>query len=511
MQVRPYQKDLLAQVLKEITEHGPGSGVGLQLWTGAGKTLIGALALLKFLEATQDYARPHAWVTHRRELSGQSADRMLDVGLPISNMSDFAASDRRWVRGKVNIVSPSLRKWPHLPIRLGLMVVDEAHHTPAATWSRLIEHWQSRGGYVLGLSATWWRLSKRQGFENWFKSLICGPTFEELQKDGYLATPRVHLPQETQIDATDADIMSTGEYSIRWMNDSVLALLAHTPVIEDWNMRTVDLADRRTMWFVPTVHCAQVLGQGLGAASRVLTGETPQAEREMILDDLRNNRITHLISVDVLGEGIDVPSVPIIASLRTTQSLAVWLQQCGRGSRPKSEDGGEYLVIDYAANSTRHGLPDEEREWSLEPRIRNKSLMPQAIVASCVNPECGDIQLHPAHRECWNCGQGQWFECQECHVHRRWTQIDTAGPEGTCRICRDYQKQKKKEAEEAERAAKRARRKEEWHKKDAQRQEAWQKRKTERVTQNAQNAHRRRKIPSKERTSTKQDSPTHTK
>ena len=94
---------------------------------------------------------------------------------------------------------------------------------------------------------------------------------------------------------------------------------------------------------------------GRGTAE-VLTADTPKKERGEILAALRYKRITHLISVDVLGEGIDIPSVPIIASMRPTQSTVVAMQQWGRGSRPKNNtDGGEYILIDYVNNTKRHG------------------------------------------------------------------------------------------------------------------------------------------------------------
>jgi hypothetical protein len=51
--------------------------------------------------------------------------------------------------------------------------------------------------------------------------------------------------------------------------------------------------------------------------------------------------------------------------LRPTQSLALAMQQIGRGLRPAP--GKEHLVvIDHAGNCLRHGLPELPRQWTLD-------------------------------------------------------------------------------------------------------------------------------------------------
>lgn len=443
MDLRDYQEQLIVDSMAAAKEHGPGSGIMIQLPTGGGKTRIGGVLLLAYMAMLQ--GRPFVWVTHRRELSKQSSRYMNRMRVPVSIMAEESPRQRRWHADKVNVVSPALRKWPPLPGKLGVMVVDEAHHTPAATWARLVETWQFYGGIVFGLTATPWRLSKTQGFEEWYDELICGPSVTELQDKGHLATPRVRQPRGAVISDAQAKVMTTGEFEHEWMESEVSMLLAHNPVVEKWEEETKDLKDFRTMWFVPTVHCAQMLTGLLGERARVLTADTPADDRDRMLASLKHKRIDHLVSVDVLGEGIDVPSVPIIASLRPTQSVAVWLQQCGRGSRPKNKhDGGHYMVIDYAGNAQRHGTPDTPREWTLKPRQDPYTTMPQEIVARCFDFEkCSEVFLHPATRECWNCGGVQYAACSECHIHRRWTML---GKNSVCNICREYQKEEEAKA-----------------------------------------------------------------
>lgn len=392
--------------------------------------------------------RPHCWLTHRNELHQQSSSRLRQTGLAIHSMTNDPPVSRHWYQGKINVISPSLRSWPELKTAPGIMIVDETHHIPARTWGRLASEWQARGGLVLGFTATPWRMSKRQGFEDWYGKMVQGPSAIDLQANGYLATPRVISPNSAYVDGADAKLASTGDYAFSWMEDEITMLLAHKPVLEHYRKKITEigLKDHRTMWFVPTVHTAHMLKwnieQKLGETAKVLTADTPNLERSKMLAALKHRQLTHLISIDVLGEGIDVPSVPIIASLRPTKSVVVWLQQCGRGSRPKTKKGGLYYVFDYARNVERHGPPDLDREWSLKPRQEFESLLPQIIVAKCFHENCADLYLHPAHRECWHCGSPQYYICTACHVARRWTKFARA-KDKTCVICAEHMKTEK--------------------------------------------------------------------
>ena len=438
MQPRKYQTKMVKEILEGFRDLGPSSGILAQLNTGGGKTLVGALVGNYFLKNFP--TRPHCWVTHRDALHIQSSTRLRQAGLAVRSMTDDPPASRFWYPGKMNIVSPSLRSWPELQAPPGLMIIDETHHIPARTWANLATAWTGAGGLLLGFTATPWRMNKRQGFSDWFGLMVQGPSATKLQKLGYLATPRVLSPDDCSIDDANAEIMSTGDYAFAWMESEVSMLLAHKPVLEHYFTVTKDFSDRRTMWYTPTVHCANMLTRLLqthGEKAAVLTAETPSEDRQKILARLKHSRITHIVSVDVLGEGIDVPSIPIIATLRPTKSLVVWLQQCGRGARPKnSTDGGVYWVLDYARNAERHGPPDLVREWSLKPRVEHESTYPKEVVARCYGPNCREIRLHPSHRTCWHCGEPQYSACTECHVHRRWTRF--ARSQKVCSLCIEH-------------------------------------------------------------------------
>ena len=92
---------------------------------------------------------------------------------------------------------------------------------------------------------------------------------------------------------------------------------------------------------------------------------TPKLERDALIAGLGDGSLDVLTSCDLISEGLDVPSVGAVILLRPTGSLILCLQQIGRGMRPKA-DGSKLVVLDHAGNTVRHGLPEEDRAWTLD-------------------------------------------------------------------------------------------------------------------------------------------------
>ena len=76
---------------------------------------------------------------------------------------------------------------------------------------------------------------------------------------------------------------------------------------------------------------------------------------------------------DVFTEGFDCPSVKCVVLARPTKSLRIYLQQVGRGSRPDGL-GTRFVVLDHAGCAVEHGLPQEDREWSLDGKKKSSKV-----------------------------------------------------------------------------------------------------------------------------------------
>ena len=433
------EKKVLDSLEVQLREKGTAS-VFMWLATGGGKTEIAISILHRIIHSGQGNL-PHAWLTDKIELRKQSRDRINKYGIKTRTMANYKPADRMWVPGVVNIVSPLMRKVPDIPKNPGILVVDEAHHTCATRWQEFILAWILAGGVVIGMSGTPWRMSDYQGFDNIYNELVLGPTILELQDMGYLAEPHVIGPPTTMLSSKGAPVVA-GEFDVEWMDYNVKTLLAQRPVVEEWRHHTSNLEDRRTLWFTPTVSSARELKNKLMEQDElavVVTGTDSKSRRDRALAALNLGLIEHLVSVDILSEGIDVPSIPVIATLRQTMSVAKWLQQCGRGARRKDETGGYYILLDFANNSERLGFPDDDREWSLLPRAKQSERKGKPPMANCYDAECTDygVRMHPSKRVCWHCDKDMYFRCAECIVDRRWTNYTWTKKKGRNRTCRE--------------------------------------------------------------------------
>ncbi|MFW6213460.1 MAG: DEAD/DEAH box helicase family protein [Spirochaetota bacterium] len=88
-----------------------------------------------------------------------------------------------------------------------------------------------------------------------------------------------------------------------------------------------------------------------GIPAACLVGETPEDERQDLLARLQNenDELQVVCAVDVLNEGIDVPSLTHILLLRPTTSFTVFTQQLGRGLR--IAPGKTFVVVlDFVGN-----------------------------------------------------------------------------------------------------------------------------------------------------------------
>jgi DNA repair protein RadD len=72
---------------------------------------------------------------------------------------------------------------------------------------------------------------------------------------------------------------------------------------------------------------------------------------------------------DLLGEGVDVPAIECVSMGRLTDSYALYAQQFGRALR-LLDGKTQATILDHVGNWERHGLPDRDRDWSLDRRER---------------------------------------------------------------------------------------------------------------------------------------------
>ena len=174
IELRPYQRDLLQQVQTALAADTKAR-VMMQLPTGGGKTIIAGALLADWLTD----GRKAVWLTHRRELAEQTCRMLTDAHVSaITNLKWTPGTDAPAMSsGTVILMAQTVsRRTDGMEIWNGynaddLMVIDEAHHAAAEGWERAMKQ---RPGRIVGMTATPWRLSRKEEFDHLFDELLCG-------------------------------------------------------------------------------------------------------------------------------------------------------------------------------------------------------------------------------------------------------------------------------------------------------------------------------------------------
>ena len=414
IEVRDYQQELLGRVDEALARRD--AKVMMQLPTGGGKTHIAGALLNRWLVD----GRKAVWLTHRRELAKQTERMLSQGGVPAAaNILWTPSADAPVItNGVVILMAQTVSRrnadrsvWDRYDAS-DLMIIDEAHHATAEGWARAMEQWP---GPVLGMTATPWRLSEREGFDHLFKNLLCGPQVADLQSGKWLCKARViSPPEEEQIQG--GEVAGTGDYNesgIERANEGRNILTAGA--LKFWEENA---CNRQTVVYAVSVGHAQNLVElfnDAGISAACMLGDTPDEERADIIARFQQGTLKALVNVAVATEGFDLPDAGCVMLTRPTMSLSLYLQMVGRGLRPK-EDGSDCLVLDLAGNAPRHGLPEEYREWSLKPRARTRS-SGESPVVHC--PDCMGLSPAASH-QCDHCGKSFGELCGRCGAWRAW-------------------------------------------------------------------------------------------
>lgn len=121
-----------------------------------------------------------------------------------------------------------------------------------------------------------------------------------------------------------------------------------------------------------------------GISSAHIDGTTAKDERKQIIEDFRSGKIKVLCNFSLLGEGFDVPDCDTVMILRKTSSLNLFIQMSMRCMRYR--ENKQAYIYDFCGNCYEHGLPDDDREWTLDSKVKikkNETGEPDVLVRIC--------------------------------------------------------------------------------------------------------------------------------
>jgi len=347
LQPKDYQKRMLDKLHVRRAEFDEHRHL-IVAATGTGKTVMAALDYARMCVSGEP--RPSLlFVAHREQILQQAratfrkALRDPSFGEVVGGSTGSVASDRH-VFAMVQTLHNRLAQVP--ADAYDFIYIDEAHHGAASTWREVIEHFSPRE--IVGMTATPERAD--------------GVSIAEMFGGEYTAELRLWEAVDDQVlapftyvgvdDGTDLRQLSwnTGDYAVGDLESLYTGHHERVKRIIDSIHRWVELpAGMRALGFCVSVKHAQFMTDQFnsrGFRAEHLSGEHSHEERDAALARLKAGATQVVFSVDVLGEGIDVPDVDTLLLLRPTQSPVLFAQQLGRGLRTAPGKAG-CLVLDF--------------------------------------------------------------------------------------------------------------------------------------------------------------------
>ena len=385
IQLRKYQEELIHNVRLSYADGNRAPCI--VLGCGGGKTVLFA----HMADQSQTKGNTVWFLVHRRELLDQT----------VATFDRFGVERRTIHIAMVGTVSRNLQKLP----KPDFIIFDECHFSAAKTWRKIIDAFPD--AKLAGLTATPSRLDGKPLGEI-YDDMVEGESVGSLIDKGYLAPYKYYAPSVADLSALKK---KRGDFDSAEAEELLTTKAVFGDVIQHY--RTY--ADgKQTICYCATIaHSEQMAEEfrqhGINAVH--FDGNTPKKERERIISEFRAGRITILCNVDLISVGFDCPDVDCCILLRPTDSTALYIQQACRALRFRA--GKTAVILDHVNNYERHGLPDDERQWSLgEKYVKPKRTGEDGLfkIRQCHN--CfGVYETGPTH--CPLCGHETKLEQQE--------------------------------------------------------------------------------------------------
>jgi superfamily II DNA or RNA helicase len=400
--------------------------VMLVMATGGGKTVL-------FSDIVAELNLATCLIAHRQELVGQAALALNREGVPhgiiapqpiqrqiitleqeMHGRSFYSPRAVVRVAGVDTLINydkndPWLRS-------VGLVVGDEGHHFANDNkWVQALGMFPSARGLLVtahALRADGRGLGRPPTGDGVVDRLVIGPAGRTLIGRGFLCDYRLIAPP-SDVHYDDIDVGDTGEMNYRQVRARVHG--SKTIVGDVVKHYLKFAAGKLGITFAVDIEAATEIAakyRSEGIPAEIITAKTPLAVRGQLMRQFRARQILQLVSVDVLGEGVDVPAVEVVSMARPTASFQLYAQQFGRALRLMLTDQQnatwndrtdaqrlveiaasikpKAIIIDHVENYVRHGLPDVPREYSLaraERRSRKKK-DDEIPLRYCVNEDC---------------------------------------------------------------------------------------------------------------------------
>jgi superfamily II DNA or RNA helicase len=333
--------------------HARGGHTGLiSLATGGGKTLLATAIARDFPRTLFTVNRAELITQTQGAFRRMSPDR--EQGLVWRQHHD---TSKPVTVGMINTLGSRLHRIPR--DAFDFVVVDEAHHSSAPTWAKVIEHF-SPARFILGLSATPER-TDGASLADTYDEMIYEAGIKDLVATGDLVRPvGIRISSDANLDAVR---QTAGD-----LNEGDLARIVNTTYRNNLVIRAylTHARGRQTIVFTAGVDHAQSLARAFREAGvRADWVSGADRDREAKLEALKRGQFDVICNAMLLVEGFDHTAIGAVIMARPTSSKLVFTQAVGRGLR-KHPGKQDCLIIDVCDTTTKHRLVNVWKFWGTE-------------------------------------------------------------------------------------------------------------------------------------------------
>jgi len=280
----------------KITEWDSNCGI-LKAPTGSGKTVM-------FLWLMAKYQQPTIITVHTKLLLNQWPKRIAQF-LGIKEKDIGIIGDNKINVKPVTIaLMQTLVKHPKLLDNFGVMCIDEAHRSPAKTYTTIIENY--KGKYLFGLSAT---PSRSDGLTNVMKWYIGGIHVS-------ISIEKANLC-ECYYKIVTTEFIANSCFQKQY--SKALVELARNQkrnkLIVNNIIKYIELPGIHLVISQNRSHCTKLfklLPDHIRMVSRILTGKIKEKERKEIVSKTKKGDLKIIFATDkLIGEGFDEPLLSV--------------------------------------------------------------------------------------------------------------------------------------------------------------------------------------------------------
>lgn len=389
----PYEHQKKAMACLDKINCSPAYSTLVVLPTGGGKTYTASMWLLK---NALDKKKKILWIAHRQMLLDQAAEsfqkfaytevmphissfrfRVISGASSHDRTSDIQPSDNLLVVSKDSIGRnlDRLDKWLAGEQELYL-IVDEAHHSTAKTYRKVIDYVRSKVPSVklIGLTATPFRTAEEeQGLlaKIYSDDIAYQIGLKELINRQILSKPifEAYYTDEEYGDSLGLDAWESIQHLDVLPDDiaeQIAVSAARNKLIVDTYLAKQKQYGQTIVFAVNVVHAIQLSALFNKAKIKTdfivsdvkdsITGVTiSRAENERKLEAYREGRLQVLINVNILTEGVDLPQTKTVFLARPTVSSILMTQMVGRALRGTAAGGtSEAYIVSFVDNWNEH-------------------------------------------------------------------------------------------------------------------------------------------------------------